>query len=620
MKLSDYVIDFLVQHEVPDIFLVSGGGIMHLVDSVGQHPGMRFICNYHEQACAIAAEAYARTRDSVGACLVTTGPGSTNALSGIAGAFVDSIPVVVISGQVRRDLIADYSKLRQFGPQEINIDDMARPVVKYFKTVMDPASIRRELECAWHHATTGRPGPVWINLPLDVQGANIEPGRLLGFEPPLAGMADSDGDLEASVAEAIRLLRAARRPVVIGGNGIHLSRAQATFAQLIERLQAPVLCTIGGLDLLAEDHRLCMGRFGPAGQRRANFTLQNSDFLLSIGASMSVSSIGFNTSGFAPKARRVMVNIDPADLAKSNYRPHLGIAADANQFIEEFLRQSVGVAFEYSPRWLETCAAWKERYPTITPDYLADRDHVNSYVFARALSDLLSAGDVVVTGNSLDIVSVLHSFSVKPGQRVFTNINFGAMGWDLPAAVGACVGHNRSPICLVTGDGTMQFNVQEMMTMRTNRLPVKMFVFNNAGYESIRSTQRNYFAGHFVGSDFRSGIGNPDFRHLAAAYGFGYEFIANHAELGAKLAGVLAMDGPVLCEVNLSPDQSRSPKSMSVRKLDGTFETRPLEDQFPFLPREELEYNMHLFDSEGAVGQPESGGLKMIDPAGTAQR
>jgi acetolactate synthase-1/2/3 large subunit len=620
MKLSDYVVDFLVQHGVPDIFLVTGGGIMHLVDSVGQHPGMRFICNYHEQACAIAAEAYARTRNSVGACLVTTGPGSTNALSGIAGAFVDSIPVVVISGQVRRDLLADYSKLRQFGPQEINIDDMARPVVKYFKTVMDPASIRRELECAWHHATTGRPGPVWINIPLDVQAAVIEPGNLPGFEPPPADGAGSNGDLATNVAEAIRLLRAARRPVLIGGNGIHLGRARAAFARLVERVQAPVLGTIGGLDLMAEEHPLCMGRFGPAGQRRANFTLQNSDFLLSIGASMSVSSIGFNTAGFAPKARRVMVNVDPADLAKSNYRPHLGIATDAREFIEEFLRQSEGVDFACSPRWLAACAGWKERYPTITPDYLADRDHVNSYVFARALSDALAPGDVVVTGNSLDIVSVLHSFSVKPGQRVFTNINFGAMGWDLPAAVGACVGHNRAPVCLVTGDGTMQFNVQEMMTLRTNKLPVKMFVFNNAGYESIRSTQRNYFAGHFVGSDFASGIGNPNFRLLAAAYGFGYDIIQNNAELGAKLPKVLAMEGPVLCELNLSPEQSRSPKSMSARRPDGTFETRPLEDQFPFLPREELEYNMHLFDAEAPVGPQENDARNLISPAGVAPR
>jgi len=503
MKVSDYVIDFLVQRGVNDIFTVTGGGIMHLVDSLGRRPGVRYICNFHEQACAIAAEAYARVRNSVGACLVTTGPGSTNALSGIAGAFVDSVPVIVISGQVRRDIIADYSKLRQLGPQEIDIESMARPVVKYFKTLMDPAMLRYELESAWWHATTGRPGPAWINIPLDVQGAEFEEEGSPSFQAPAA--VSSSIELSAQVAQVIEMLRASQRPVVIGGNGIHLGRAHDGFERFVEKVGAPVLSTIGGLDLLDEFHPLYMGRFGPTGQRRANFTLQNSDLLITIGASMSISSIGFNTSGFAPKAKRIMITNDSNDLAKPNFKPDLGVAADANLFFAEFLSQSNDEEFRFASRWREACTKWKERYPTITPDYYADGDFVNSYVFARALSEELEADDVIIAGNSLDIVSILHSFNVKKGQRVFTNINYGAMGWDLPGAVGACVGSGDHRTCLVTGDGSIQFNIQEMMTIAVNRLPVKIFVLNNDGYESIRATQKNFFSGNFVGSGFDSG-------------------------------------------------------------------------------------------------------------------
>lgn len=506
------------------------------------------------------------------------------------------MPVFVISGQVRRDIIADYTKLRQLGPQEINIEPMARPVVKYFKTLMDPAMLGYELECAWWHATSGRPGPVWINIPLDVQGAQFDEKSARLFTPPEQQHSLGKDELRKKVGDVIGMLRTAKRPVLIGGNGVHLGGAHEGFVQFAESVSAPVLSTTGGMDLLGEDHPLYMGRFGPTGQRRANFTLQNSDLMITVGASMSISSIGFNTAGFAPKAKRIMISVDPNEMGKPNFKPDLEVAADAGKFFQEFLAQSNGTAFEFSPAWRGACAKWKEHYPTITRDYYADKEHVNSYVFARALSDLLGEKDVVVTGNSLDIVSIIHSFAVRLGQRVFTNINYGSMGWDLPGAIGACVGAHRHRTCLMTGDGSVQFNIQEMMTVRANNLPVKIFVLNNDGYESIRATQRNFFDGNLVGSDFETGIGNPDWEKLAAAYRFGYEHIANNDEIAAKLPGVLNNSEPFLCELNLSPDQPRSPKTMSVRREDGTFETRPLEDQFPFLPREEVWENMHLFD------------------------
>jgi acetolactate synthase I/II/III large subunit len=593
MKVSDYVVDFLRDRGIEDIFTVSGGGIMHLVDSLGRRPGVRYICNYHEQACAIAAESYARVRDAVGACIVTTGPGSTNALSGIAGAFVDSVPVIVISGQVRRDIIADYTKLRQLGPQEINIDGMAKPVVKYFRTLMDPTRVRYELEAAWWHATSGRPGPAWINIPLDVQGAELDEKTLVGFDAPLDKPAV---DLERKISESIEMFSQAKRPVIIGGNGIHLSAAEPLFVEFTEKLGAPVLLTVGGVDLIPEHHPLNMGRFGPLGQRRANFTVQNSDLVLTIGASMSISSIGFNTAGFAPKAKRIMVNVDEHDLAKVNYAADLAIPADAGDFMREFLAQIGQRPVDPRASWWDACRLWKSRYPTITPDYEGDPNHVNSYYFSRVLSEFLPAGGVVVTGNSLDFWSVFQSFEVKAGQRVFTNINYGSMGWDLPAAVGAAVGRPGQMVCLPTGDGSIQFNIQELLTIRMNQLPVKIFVLNNDGYESIRATQRNFFDGRFVGSDRGSGIGNPDYRHVAQAYGIAYEHIARNDELSAKIPRVLNSPGPVLCELNLSSEQPRSPKSMSIRKPDGGFETRPLEDMFPFLPPDEVYANMHMFD------------------------
>ena len=597
IRLSDFVTQFIVDQGVKEVFLVSGGGIMHLTDAVGKQRGLRYICNYHEQACAIAAEGYARLTKSVGVCVVTPGPGSTNALSGLAGAWVDSMPVVVISGQVRRDLIADYSKLRQVGPQEINIIDMAKPVTKYAVTVMDPTLIRYELEKAFACAISGRQGPVWVNIPLDVQGAMIDESQLSSY------FSESDSGLETQkidsslVAEAVGLLEKAQRPVFILGNGVHQAKAADMLAEFIEAINIPALMTIGGMDLVDDKNPLCMGRFGPIGQRRANFTLQNSDLVISLGASMSVASIGFNTLGFAPKATKVMVNIDAHEFQKPNFTPDLAIEANVRWFMEEFLRQFERAKQPVRDRWLEACCSWRENYPTVTPDYFEDSDHVNSYVFANALSELLPSDAVVLTGNSLDATSVYHSFKNKLGQRVFTNINFGAMGWDLPAAIGACLAHSGRTV-LVTGDGSVQFNIQELLTLAHNKLDLKIFILNNKGYEAIRATQNNFFDGNLVGADDNSGVGNPDFQKLAEAYGIHYSCIANNDQIDPELNYVLALNGPVICELNISSTQKRTPKTMSVKLPDGSFETRPLEDQYPFLPREEVQRNMSLFDEE----------------------
>lgn len=594
--LSDYVIQFLVQKGIKDIFLVSGGGIMYLLDSVGRNKKINYITNYHEQASATAAESYARVKNSIGACLVTTGPGSTNAITGVAGAWVDSIPMIVISGQVKQELISDYKILRQKGPQEINILPMVKPITKYAVTVTKPEKIKYELEKAFYEMSSGRPGPVWANIPLDVQGALIDEKKLLSFIIPKHK--NNNDHLKDKVKNVIDLLKTSKRPLLIAGNGIRLAKAYEQFIQLINQLNIPVVLPINGLDLLDEDNRHLIGKFGPFGQRRGNFALQNSDLILSIGASLNVASTGFNLKGFAPKAKKIMVNIDEGELTKNILKMDLTIKADAKDFINELLFQSKKESFNFSPRWSKACQHWKEKYPNIIPQYYENKKYVNSYIFFDKLSDLLASQDVITTGIALDVCSLYQAYKIKKGQRAFVNKNFGQMGWSLPAAVGANVGNDKKRTICVTGDGSFLVNVHELGTISYYQLPVKIFIFNNQGYESIRYTQNNMFKGRLVGSDKNTGVKNPDFGFLAKTYGLPYVKINNNGEIINKVKKVLLIKGPVLCEVNIDPKQRRMPRIFSYKNPDGTIESKPLEDMWPFLPEKEMEENMNMFDNE----------------------
>ncbi len=595
MLVSDYVIDFLARKGIRDLFLVSGGGIMYLLDSVGRSKDVRYFCSYHEQAAVVEAEAYARIRNGVGACLVTTGPGGANAVSALPAAWVDSIPLIVISGQVKRELIADYQKIRQIGPQQANVIGMARPVTKYASVVLDPAMIRYELECAYAHATGGRPGPVYLEIPVDVQGAQIDPEKLQGFGSEKS--CDAEGRLSQEVASVLGEIRKAKRPILVCGNGIHRANAQGLLRSVLERLHIPIALPLTAKDIIEEDHPMNIGVFGTAGQRRANFAIQNSDCLIALGAGLNSQKIGFNVAGFAPKARKVVVDIDDAQLKYQILRPDLGIQADAGDFLRELLKQLDGSGYAAPDRWLAACARWRATYPLIVPEYLTDPEHVNSYVFYDRLAEVIDASDVIVTGNALDTTSYFQAYRVKKGQRTI-NSGWGAMGWCLPMAIGACIGNGLRRTLCVTGDGSFQFNSQELLTMSRYRLPIKIFVFNNKGYSNIRGTQESFFEGRYVGSDFDSGLANPDFAKLAEAFGFGYCSIRINAELEHGIRKALATDGCVICEVNISSEQRIFPKASAFRRPDGTFESRPLEDMAPFLPREEVWECMHMFDDD----------------------
>ncbi len=592
MLLADYVIQFLAGKGTRDVFLVSGGGIMYLLDSLARNPQVRYYCNYHEQASTVAAEGYARVTNGVGVCLVTTGPGGANALSAIPAAWVDSVPLLVICGQVKRELIADYDQIRQIGPQEGNIVGMAAPVTKYAKSVRDPKTIRYELEYAWHQAVSGRPGPVLLELPLDVQGAQIDPESLTGFTPPSPAVGET---VRASVAQVLSEIRCSRRPILVCGNGIHRARAQELLRAVLEKLLVPVVVPLTGKDVIEEDHPMNMGVFGVAGQRRANFAVQNSDCLVAIGAGLNCQKVGFNIPGFAPRARKIIVDIDEAQLRHQVVRPDVAIQADAAEFLGEMLRQLESAPHESPEEWLAACERWRHRYPPVTPDYYAESNYVNTYVFYDKLSDILPSDALLVTGNALDTTSYFQAFRVKKGQRT-TNSGWGAMGWCLPLAIGTCIGSGLRKTLCCTGDGSFQFNVQELLTIAHYRLPIQMFVLNNQGYSNIRGTQNNFFERRYVGSDPASGVGNPRFDCLAAAYDMRYSRIETNADIEAGVRDALAGEGPGICEVNVSPEQGIWPKASAFRRPDGTFESRPLEDMAPFLSREELWENMHQFD------------------------
>jgi acetolactate synthase I/II/III large subunit len=595
VNVADAVVRFLAGHGVRDVFMVSGGGILYLTDALGRAESPRYWCNYHEQACAIAAEGYARILGRPGVCLVTSGPGATNALSGIAGAWVDSIPVIVISGQVRRDLIADYSRWRQLGPQEIDIVDMARPVTKLALGIGSPDEVPDALEAAWHAATSGRPGPVWLSIPLDVQGAEYVGER--GSAPPAVGVereSEAHRPDRLMSREVLARLRGAKRPLILCGNGIHIAGAEAQFDAFVRRLAVPVVATIGAMDLLGEDHPYFIGRFGPTGQRRANFAVQNADLLLCLATGMSVAAVGFDSTGFAPGAAKIMVNIDANEMTRPHLRLDRRVAMDVQDFMQELVEAvSPGENFEHEP-WTSAWRSWKVRYPLVTREYVEDREHVNSYYLAHALSRVLTADDVVLTGNSLDATSVFHSFAVTKGQRLVTNVNYGAMGWDLPALVGACVARREARIVLVTGDGSIQFNSQELLTIGSRRLNALIFVLNNGGYQSIRSTQERFCDGRLVGSDESSGVANPSYPALAQAYGLRYCRLENNEQVDAQLAEIVAVAGPTICEVNVAYGQERIPRVVSRRLVDGTLASGALHDQYPFLPQTEIDANMSV--------------------------
>lgn len=594
IKLSDYVFGFVASLGVKHVFEVTGGGAMHLNDSLGACTDIEFVCTLHEQAAAMAAESYAKVVNDIGVCLVTTGPGGTNALTGVAGAWLDSTPMLVISGQVKRADLKGTTGVRQMGVQEVDIVAMATPVTKYAVTVTDPLDIRFHLEQGVHLARTGRPGPVWIDIPLDVQGAMIEEHALRAFVPdpdPAAALA-TGAHLASAVRRTIELLNAAERPVVLIGNGVRLGNARREMRALIERLRLPVLTTWPAHDMVPDDHPLMMGRPGPVAPRGANFTLQNADFVLALGARLDLVVTGYAPQHFARAAQKVMVDIDAAELRKMAGTVQLPVCADVRAFISEFDRQANAVLDRDRGSWDARCREWKHKYPVVLPAYRALVEGVSTYVLAEAISAASAPEDVIVSGSSGAGIEIFClAATLREGQRLFLTTALGAMGNGLPAAIGACLAHGRRQTILVDGDGGLQLNIQELEVIRRLQLPIKLFVLNNEGYASIRTSQSRYF-GRLAGADATSGVTLPALKGVVEAYGLTHAAIDHDGDLVRQVRTLLAVPGPLVIEVRTPREEPRAPSLSSTRRPDGSMASRPLEDLWPFLPREEFLANM----------------------------
>jgi acetolactate synthase I/II/III large subunit len=588
MKLSDFVSAFITNQGVKHVFLLPGGGNMHLVDSVGKQPGLSVVACLHEQAAAIAADGYAQASNSLGVALVTTGPGGTNAITGVTGSWIESVPVMVISGQVKRPDLKPNPQMRMLGFQEIDIVTIVSSITKYAVTITDPQSIRYHLEKAVYLATTGRPGPVWIDVPLDVQAAEIDETNLEGFNAETV-----PSSCTTEVQKTLEILGRSKRPVVLAGNGIRLSGATNLFIEVIEKLGIPVLTTWKACDLLPEDHPGFFGRPGTVAQRGANFIQQNSDCIISIGCRLDFGQIGYAQETFAREAKKIIVDVDPLEFLKFRFPVDVKVVAEASVFLKELNTQLENFIQPDLREWSARCAGWKQRYPVVLPEYKQMKNYVSTYVLVDEVSKQLSSNDVIVpcsSGSGADITS--QSLRVKKGQRVLNSPGLGSMGFGVPQTIGACIASGfKRTICL-NGDGGFQLNIQELETIKRLQLPVKFFYLNNQGYLSIKVSQNNYFNGRLVATGDTSGLTLPDIQKIASAYGITSNRILNHDSLEKGVKEALESEGPFICEVMIDPEEQVSPKVKSMIGANGKMISKPLEDLAPFLDRKEFLENM----------------------------
>lgn len=602
-RLADYVADFLVEHGVTDAFSVVGGGAMHLNDALGHKDGLKVTYNHHEQACAIAAEAYARLDNKIAAVCVTTGPGGTNALTGVVGGWLDSIPMFIISGQVRYDTTARYAlqytetSLRAMGDQEYDIVKSVEPMTKYATMIEDPKQIRYALEKAWHLATTGRPGPVWIDIPVNFQGGYIETEELEGYDP-----SEDDALLPPPVDESIiekvlEKIANAKRPVLHAGYGIRLSGGYEAFRRVADKLNIPVVTYWNAIDLIEDEHPLYVGRAGNMGDRPGNWAIQNADLVVAIGTRISIRQVGYNWKTWARAAEVIMVDIDQAELKKPTLHVEMPVWADAKDFLEKMDKAIDKTPVHAGGEWLAACQSWKKNYPVVQPKQWEENGSTaNVYAFVKYMSSRLPENSLTAVSNGACCVVGHQTYEIKKGSRFANNSAIASMGYGLPAAIGTCIGGNRRETICLEGDGSIMMNLQELQTILTNKLPIKIFLINNSGYHSIRITQSNLFSEHSkIGIGEESGdLSFPDFKKLSEAFGYPYYSARSNKEMKEVVDQVLSLDGPVFCEIFTDTEQRWEPKSSTKRLEDGTLVSPPLEDLAPFLPREELKEIMFI--------------------------
>lgn len=594
MKLSDFIFEYLnTAYGINKVFMISGGGAMHLNDAVGKNKNIQYLCNHHEQASAIGAEGFARIAEKMAVVVVTTGPGGTNTLTGVIGQWLDSVPVLYISGQVKYETTIDSCKnlnLRQLGDQEINIIDIVKPVTKYAQMLKNPLEVKQKIDEAVYWANEGRKGPVWLDIPLNIQAALIETENLLEFTPPLI---EKTNGLETQADELLQLLNRAERPLIIAGNGIRLAGARELFLDLIEKYKIPVVSSFLGCDIIPSEHPLFIGRVGTIGNRPGNFAVQNSDLLICLGTRNNIRQISYNWKAFARAAKKVVVDIDAEELRKPTLEIDLPIVADAKDFIQTWMNKLQNYAKPDFSNWIKWAQERKHKYSAYLPEYKNLDEKVHPYHLLFELTKLLKNDDIVVTGNATPSIVYFQLGEIKSNQRVLWNSGCASMGYDLPAAIGACFAsdNKRNVICLA-GDGSLQMNLQELQTMMEHQMPIKLFILDNQGYISIKQTQENFFNGRQTACGRASGVSFPDFTKIAKAFDLPTVVIDNHTDLSLKLDEILSTKGPLVCHIKLLPDYKFLPKTASFQKPDGSMVSRPLEDMFPFLERDEFLQNM----------------------------
>jgi acetolactate synthase-1/2/3 large subunit len=597
MKLSDYLIGQLADWGVRHIFLVTGGGAMHLNDSIGKEARIQFVCNHHEQASAMAAEAYARVSGLPGVVNVTTGPGGINALNGVFGAWTDSIPMLVVSGQVKRETCMralGITGLRQLGDQEADIVAMVANITKYAVLVDDPLSIRYHLERAWHLAQGGRPGPCWLDIPVDVQGMSIDPATLRGYDPAEdeSALNTIDGEqLTSDCREVLDRIRNAKRPAILAGTGVRAALAIAEFDELCHRLGVPVT-TAWTHDLIASDDPLFCGRQGTIGDRAGNFTVQSADLLLILGSRLNIRQTSYNWQSFARQAFKIQVDVDAAEFHKPTVQPNLAIHCDLKRFLREMLRQcdTGHVRPETHAKWLGWCRERVQRYPVVQERQRNAGPPLNPYYFIEQLSTKLAEDDVIVCGNATSCIVPFQTLRLRKLQRLISNSGSASMGYDLPAAIGAAFARPGKRVICVAGDGSIQMNIQELQTVIHHRLPLKIFVLNNSGYLSMRMTQSGFF-GRLTGESAATGTSFPNMVKIGCAYGIPSIRIDCASQLD-QVDRALAADGPALIDVVLDPNQEFEPRSKARQLPDGKIVSPTLEDMYPFLDNTELMDNV----------------------------
>lgn len=587
MRVADFIAKFIHDIGVKHVFMLTGGGIMHLTDGVACNKDLQVVCCHHEQASAMALEAYARMTGNFGVGYFTTGPGATNAITGLAGAWLDSVPCLFISGQVKRKEAVYNARipgLRQFGVQEINILPIVESITKYSAIINNPEDIKYHLEKALYLSKEGRPGPSWLDIPLDVQGAIIEPEKLEGFTPPKDVKRISD----ARIKQVEKYIKSASRPVILAGYGIRISGAINELVKLVEKYNIPVVTTYLGIDIIDSEHPEYVGRIGIKGDRAGNLAIQNSDLLIVIGSSLPVAEIGYEYSQFARDAKIIIVDIDPSSHKKNTIKIDLLIEGDAKEFLNKLYQLLDKQQINFENKWLDTCISWRNKYPVCLPEYEKIKGKINIYYFIDRLCKKLNADDVVVTDAGSAFYAGSQSVKIKKGMRYITSGGFATMGYSLPASIGISAAIDKKRVMCITGDGSFQQNIQELQTIVHYGLPVKIFILNNDGYLSIRFTQEKYFDKRFIGECSCSGVSFPDSGKIAKAYGIKFVRVSDNALLDKTLDDVLNYNGAVICEIMTPRDQLIIPTVASEKRNDGSMISKPLEDMYPFLERDEF--------------------------------